>query len=64
MLATSSHDMVRPTSNSVPKPPGTPGPPSPGRAAGSPEESNTEAQQPHDAFFMYKRALETSLWKL
>ena len=38
-------------------------PPTPGKAAGSPDESNTKSQKPHDAFFMNKRALETGLWK-
>ena len=33
-------------------------------AAGSPEESNTQTQKPHDAIFMIRRALETSLWKI
>ena len=58
-----SEDVVRPTSNSVPEPPGTQESPTPGRAAGSPDESNTKTQKPHDAFFMDRRALETGLWK-
>ena len=61
--AVSSSDVERPTTNSVRKLHGTPHTSS-GRIAGSPEKSNTNAQKPHDAIFMYKRALNTSLWKI
>ena len=59
----SSHD-VRPTSNSVPEHRGAQESLNSGRPAGSPDESNTETKQPHDAFFMKRRALITSLWKI
>ena len=38
----SSHNVVRPISNSVPEPPGTPEPAIPRRTRGSPEESKTK----------------------
>ena len=41
-LELSSHDVVLPISNLVPKPPGTLESPIPGRAASSPEKSNTK----------------------
>ena len=44
MLAPSSDNVVRPTSNSVPEPPGTPESSNPSRAAGSPGEPNTKKQ--------------------
>ena len=56
----SSHD-VRPTSNSVPEQPGAQESLNSGWPAGSPDESNTKTQQPHDAFFM---SFITSLWKI
>ena len=56
--------MCAPTSNSVPEPRGTPEVTSPGQAAGSRKESNTETQEPHHAFFIYKRSLWASLWKI
>ena len=59
----SSHH-VRPTSNSVPEQPGAKESLKSGWPAGSPDESNTKTQQPHDAFFMKRRALFTSLWKV
>ena len=59
----SSHD-VRPTSNSVPEQPEAQESLLSGPPAGSPDESNTKTQQPHDAFFMKRRALITSLWKI
>ena len=43
-LGTSSQDVARPTSNSLPEPPATQANASPGQAAGSPEESNTKTQ--------------------
>ena len=60
----SSSEVEHPTTNSVPELHGTPQTISSGRVAVSPEESNTKTQKPHDAIFMYKRALNTSLWKL
>ena len=59
----SSHD-VRPTSNSIPEQPGAKESLKSGWPAGSPDESNTKTKQPHDAFFMKRRALFTSLWKI
>ena len=59
----SSHD-VCPTSNSVPEQPGAQESLNSGWPAGSADESNTKTQQPHDGFFMKKRALITSLWKM
>ena len=53
---TSLSDATRPTTNSVPGLQGTSQFVSSGRTAGSPEESNTSTQHPHDAIFMYKRA--------
>ena len=61
---TSSSDIARPTRNPVPEPHGQSRIISSGQTAGSPEESNTKTQQPHDAIFMYKRALQSSLWKI
>ena len=55
---------VRPTSNSVPEKTRAQKPLNSGWPAGSPDESNTETNQPHDAFFMKRRALFTSLWKI
>ena len=43
-LGTSSQDVARPTSNSLPEQPGTTAKASPGRAAGSPAESYTKTQ--------------------
>ena len=63
-LGTSSQDVTRPTSNSFPEPPGTKTTASPGWAAGSPQEPNTKTQKLNDAIFLYRRALDTSLWKL
>ena len=45
---TSSEDVSSPTSKSVPEPPGTSTTESPGQATGSPEESSTKAEKPHD----------------
>ena len=59
----SSHD-VRPTSNSVPEQPGAQDSLNSGCPAGSPDESKTEIKQPRHAFFMKRRALFTSLWKI
>ena len=59
----SSHD-VRPTSNSVPEQPVAHESLNSGWPAGTPDESNTKTQQPHDAFYMKRRALFTSLWKI
>ena len=42
--APSSHDVVRPTSKSVPEPHGKPESTTPGRTAGSPDESNKKLQ--------------------
>ena len=56
-LGTSSEDVARQTSNSLPDPPRTQRKASPGRAAGSPEESNTKTQKPHDAIFMFEHPL-------
>ena len=64
MFTPSSHNEVRLTSNSVLESLGKADPPVPGRAAGSTEESNTETQQPHDYFFVYKRTLDTSFRKI
>ena len=59
----SSHDL-RPTSNSVSELPGAKRSLNSEWPAGSPDESNTETKQPHDTFFMKRRALFTSLWKI
>ena len=64
MLAPSLHDVVRPILDSVPESLGIPELSIPGRAAGSPEKSNTETQLTRDAFFIRRRALETSAWKI
>ena len=53
-------DVGRPTTNSVPELYGTLRTISSGRLTGSPEQSNTKTQKPHDAIFMYRRALSTS----
>ena len=58
----SSSDVESPNTNSVPELYVTPHILSSGRLAGSPEESNTETQKPHDAIFMWRLALNTSLW--
>ena len=60
----SSSDVEHPITNSVPELYGTPRTISSERLTGSPEESNTKTQKPHDAIFMYRRALITSLWKI
>ena len=52
----SLHDMMRPTSNSVPEQPGSHESLNSGWLEGSPDESKTKTQQPHDAFFMNRRA--------
>ena len=62
--APSSHDLMRPTSNSVPEQPVAQESLISGWTAGSPDESNTKTQQPHDAFFMNRREPITSLWKI
>ena len=62
--AASSSDVDRPTKNSVPELHETPHIISSGRLSGSPEESNTKTQKPHDAIFTYRRELNTSLWKI
>ena len=62
--AASSHEVMRPTSNSVPEQTGAQESLNSGWPAGSPEESNTKTQQPHDAFFKNRRTLNTSLWKI
>ena len=59
----SSHD-VRPTSNSVPEQPGAKESLNSGWPTGSPDESFTKLKQPHEAFFMKRRALITSLWTI
>ena len=61
---TSSSDAERPTKISVPELYGTPHNISSGRFTGSPVESNTESKKPHDAIFMCRRALRTSLWRI
>ena len=48
----SSWDVEHPTIKSVPELYGTPHAISSGRLTGSPEESNTKTQNPHDAIFM------------
>ena len=48
----SSSDVEHPTTNSTPELYGTPRTITSGRLAGSPEESNTKTQKPHDAIFM------------
>ena len=60
----SSHDVMHPTLNSVPEQPGAQESLKFGCTAGSPDESNTKTQQPHDAFSMKRRALNTSLGKI
>ena len=60
----SSPDVMRPTSNLVPEQPGAQESLNSGRPPGSPDESKTIIQQPDDAFFMIRRALNTSLWKI
>ena len=60
---TSSSDVVLPAANSVSELHGTSRIVSSDRTAGSPEESKTTTQQPDDAIFMYKSALQTSLWE-
>ena len=60
----SSHDMVHPTSISVPEQPGVQESLNSGWPAGSPDESNTKTQQTHDAFFINRRALNTGLWNM
>ena len=60
----SSNDLMRPTSNSVPEQAGAQDSLNFGLTAVSPDERNTKTQQPHDAFFMNRHALNTSLWKL
>ena len=60
----SSNDVMRPTSHSVPEQPGAQESLNSGWPAGSPDESNTKTQQLHDAFFMKRRSLKTSLWKV
>ena len=62
--APSSHDVVFPTANSVPEPPGAQTSLIPGSAAGSPDESNTKTQYPYDVLFMNRRALINSSWKI
>ena len=59
----SSLDVEHPNTNSVPELHGKPHTISSGWIEGSPEESNTKTQKPHDAIFMFKCALNTSLWK-
>ena len=59
----SSHDVL-PILNSVPEQPGVQESLNSGGPAGSPDESNTKTKQPHDAFFMKRPALITSLWKI
>ena len=56
----SSHDVVRPTSNSVLEQPGTKESLMSGGTAGSPDESNAKTQRPHDAFIVNRLALNTS----
>ena len=57
-------DVEGPTRNSVPELYGTQRTFFSGRLTGSPEESNTKTQKPHDAIFMYRRALSTSLCEI
>ena len=57
-------DVECPTASSVPELHGTPHTISSGQLAGSPEETNTKPQKPHGAVFIYRRALDTSLWKI
>ena len=57
-------EVERPTTNSVPELRGTPQAISWGRLAGCPEASNTKTQKSHDAIFMHRLALNTSLWKI
>ena len=59
----SSSDVEKPTTNSDTELHGTTHTISSGQKAGSPEESNSKIQKPHDAIFMYRRALNSSLWK-
>ena len=59
-----SSEVEHPTTNSVPELHGTTLTIFSGRLAGSPEESNTKRQKPHDAVFMYRRALSITLWKI
>ena len=61
MLGTSSQDVAHPISSSLPDPHGMQAKQSPGRATSSPEELNTKTQKPHNATFMFERALYTSL---
>ena len=55
---------VRPTSTSVPEQTRAQGSLNSGWQARSPDESSSETNEPHDAFFMKRRALSTSLWKI
>ena len=57
-------DVEWPTASSVPQLHGTPHTISSGQLAGSPKETNTKPEKPHDAVFMYRRALNTSSWKI
>ena len=59
----SSSDAERPTTSSVPEKHGRPHISSVTKA-GSPEESSTKTQKPHDAILMHRWALNTSLWKI
>ena len=63
-LGTSPEDVARPVSNSLPEPPRTTAKASAGWAAGSPEETISKTQKPHGAIFMFRLALNTSLWKI
>ena len=60
----SSPDVMHPTADSVPEQPGAHESLNAGRPAGSPDESNTKTQQPHDALFMNRRALNTSFCEI
>ena len=62
--ADSSPDVERPTTNFFPELHGTPHSVSSGRSTSSPEESITTNTKPHDAIFMKRRALCTSLWRI
>ena len=57
-------NVERPTTNSVPELYETLRTISSGQSTGSPEESNSKTQKPHDGIFMNWRTLSTSLWKI
>ena len=57
-------DVERLATNLVPELHGTTHTICSGRLAGSPDESNNGTQKPRVAIFMYRRALNTSWWKM